>query len=272
MPDKLTDLEHVERLFAFLQGKAPFTARSTEDRAMPRKSTTELFWNKVDRSGECWNWTASRLGPTAPGAFWYAGQMQSAPRVAWILEHGVAPPDQVRHLCGNVLCVRPDHLEAPSVLDRLRRSFEMRGPGECWPWAAARHRQGYGVLSVGSSGRWESGHRLAWAYWIAPIPAGMHVLHQCDNPPCVNPAHLFLGTHRDNMADMVAKGRSPYGESSPAAKLTEEQAKGLRREYLEARGSADRVPRGTMKVLAGKYGLCERQAWMIGTGRAWWRV
>lgn len=77
----------------------------------------------------------------------------------------------------------------------------------CWLWTAARGPRGYGIVGiVGSTTR--LAHRVSWALTHGPIPAGLHVLHRCDNPPCCNPDHLFLGTHAENMQDMAAKGRA----------------------------------------------------------------
>jgi hypothetical protein len=66
---------------------------------------------------------------------------------------------------------------------------------------------GHGYGSIYADGRLQKAHRVVWQVEHGPIPDGLHVLHQCDNPPCCNPAHLFLGTHADNMADKIAKGR-----------------------------------------------------------------
>ena len=73
---------------------------------------------------------------------------------------------------------------------------------ECWEWRGLRDKHGYG-----RKGPYKTTHRLAWEWANGPVPAGMCVLHRCDNPPCCNPDHLFLGTQADNLADMVAKGR-----------------------------------------------------------------
>jgi hypothetical protein len=78
----------------------------------------------------------------------------------------------------------------------------------CWEWDGYRNELGYGICVLRRQ-RWRA-HRLAWAYVHGPIPDGMVICHRCDNPPCINPDHLFLGTHRDNTADMMRKGRNAY--------------------------------------------------------------
>ncbi len=76
----------------------------------------------------------------------------------------------------------------------------------CWEWTAATDKDGYGYFRLDK--KHDRGHRVMWKWKVGPIPQGLSVLHSCDNPPCVNPAHLFLGTQHDNMADRDKKGRS----------------------------------------------------------------
>lgn len=77
---------------------------------------------------------------------------------------------------------------------------------DCWGWAASTAPKGYGCLGLGG-GRVGRAHRVSYELHYGPIPDGLHVLHTCDNPGCVNPAHLRLGTNADNVADRQAKGR-----------------------------------------------------------------
>lgn len=82
---------------------------------------------------------------------------------------------------------------------------------DCWLWTGGRNPKGYGVFKVSGVG-FRGAHRVAWELANGPAPAGLCVLHHCDNPRCVRVDHLFLGTKADNSADMVAKGRQSHGE------------------------------------------------------------
>lgn len=108
--------------------------------------------------------------------------------------------------------------------------------GPCWEWNAGRHRNGYGKIFDGE--RTATTHRVAYRAWRGSIPEGLAVLHQCDNRPCINPDHLFLGTIADNHADMIAKGRA----NSPT-KLTDEQVAEILAAYTGTRGQQTELAR-----------------------------
>lgn len=109
-------------------------------------------------------------------------------------------------------------------------------PDECWEWVGTK-RHSYGTIGFGgrrkNGGKEYNAHRVSYEINIGEIPDGLHVLHKCDNPKCVNPDHLFLGTHLDNMRDMFAKNRRPTarGENSGKSKLTDDQVREIRRRY-----------------------------------------
>lgn len=134
-----------------------------------------------------------------------------------------------------------------------------RGAG-CWEWIAARSKYGYGQFSVGYSMR--PAHRVAWALVHGPIPTGMHVLHRCDNPPCVNPDHLLLGTNEDNVRDRDRKGRGvrPKGERHGRSKLREKEV----REILRFRANGLGATR-----IAADYGVAPCTIRRIVSGARW---
>ncbi len=99
----------------------------------------------------------------------------------------------------------------PTVLARFWA--KVRKADGCWPWLGARNGQNYGVFHL--NGRAIGAHRFAYMALVAPIPDGMFICHHCDNPSCVNPAHLFVGSNKANMVDCAQKGRVPQASVTP---------------------------------------------------------
>ena len=89
--------------------------------------------------------------------------------------------------------------------ERFRAKVAVGAPNDCWEWQGTRRNDGYGLFWNGS--RQVRAHRAAWELEHSSIPQGLNICHRCDNPPCVNPSHLFLGTQKDNLDDMREKGR-----------------------------------------------------------------
>jgi hypothetical protein len=131
----------------------------------------------------------------------------------------------------------------------------------CLLWTARVARTGYGMLTW--EGKVRSTHRMAWIAEHGPIPEGMHVLHHCDVRHCIATAHLFLGTHRDNMADRNAKGRQARGEMFSFTKLTEAQVR-------EIRSYPKGYPAGTrLKDLESIYGVYRSTIRRVRRGEMW---
>lgn len=135
----------------------------------------------------------------------------------------------------------------------------------CWEWQGAKSTSmGYGCMSIGGCHAQQYAHRLSWQIANGPIPKGMWVLHRCDNPPCVRPDHLFLGTCRDNNADKVAKGRQHHGEQTGNAVLTDEKVRHILSEY-----ATGEIPVFTISTI---YNISEATVRAIVNGVTWTHV
>lgn len=138
--------------------------------------------------------------------------------------------------------------------------------GPCWLWTAAVSTNGYGQFRIGKKNTVASRYSYELAY--GPIVGGLWVLHHCDNPPCVRPDHLYLGTHRDNTNDMVNRSRVAHGERTNTAKLTLAQVQEIR----SLTYGIQNFRRGECKKIAEQYGVSPSQVKRIATGRDWREV
>lgn len=153
--------------------------------------------------------------------------------------------------------IEPSALEAPkrkpdwlTTEERFWSKVDIKGlndPNACWNWLGSKDAAGYGFFKVDK--KQYRAHRFSAALGGAPLKEGEVVCHKCDNPSCVRPSHLFIGTQRDNIQDRCDKGRSyaPVGEMNPQAKLTYRSAREIRKEY--ARGGV------SQRKLAEKHGV-----------------
>jgi hypothetical protein len=133
---------------------------------------------------------------------------------------------------------------------------------ECWEWQGQILHNGYGAFAIGDKNL--KAHRISYEFFFdADIPNGLCVCHYCDNRKCVNPSHLWLGTHTENMADMNAKGRGrvPRGTERPNAILTEDDVRAIRQRH-----STEKV---THVQLAREYGVHDSTIARLVNGQNW---
>lgn len=134
-----------------------------------------------------------------------------------------------------------------SIISRFSRKIDRPDTRGCWNWKRAKNKKGYGVFRTADGT--VLAHRLQWMMTNGRIPEGIKVLHTCDNPACVNPAHLFLGTDDDNSKDMIKKGRQRKGSSHGRCKLNEDQVRQIR--FMHQNGARQ-------KELVQKFGVAQQ--------------
>jgi hypothetical protein len=146
------------------------------------------------------------------------------------------------------------------IADRLWAKTTVLGPNECWEWNGYRYPAGHGQIGRGRRGDGLAyTHVVSWELMNGKVPDGLLVCHSCDNPPCINPNHLFIGTHADNTRDMVKKRRHSYGELC-AKTLNNEKVREIRK-FL-ASGE-------TQQIVAQKFGVSRSLVGMIGQFKRW---
>lgn len=168
-------------------------------------------------------------------------------------------------------CREPFHQtpgrHAPECSGTCAFWMKVEKSAECWTWRGTLAAYGYGRTTW--MGRQTGTHRVSWEIHHGAIPDGLSVLHRCDNPPCVNPAHLFLGTQTDNMRDMTSKSRHahqahpetyPKGVRHWKARLTEEMVLSIRRRHARGETFAD---------IAREVGISRATVSQAGRGQTW---
>jgi len=258
----------------------------------------DRFWSRVDQSDPdgCWLWKGYTL-PNGYGRLRSCGVVTYAHRVAYELSKGTIPKGLfILHSCDRPGCVNPMHLRAGTQVEnmvdryargrrrvagrvRSKRPIVVRPqrdsvarfwdkvavdptPGACWLWTAGTQGGGYGAFVIG--GRTYKAHRLSYELHNGALPAGAHVLHACDRPGCVNPAHLRAGTQKENTADMVSRGRhagwDSKGVKNGRVKLTESSVLDIR----------ERAARGCSQAeMAREYKVSEAAVSLIVSRKNW---
>ncbi len=169
----------------------------------------------------------------------------------------------------------PQAGRAETFEERFWQKVERRGSDDCWLWQAAKNQDGYGLVRYPGFVHMVGAHRASWMLHNRDVPNGLEVLHRCDNPPCVNPAHLWLGTQAENNRDAAQKGRTSQGENHwmrnhggrafggkhrGRTKLTVENVA----EILERRACGEFAT-----DIAPKYGITPSTIYAIEKGKTW---
>ncbi len=145
-----------------------------------------------------------------------------------------------------------------TAIDRFEMQYIPVTESGCWLWTGSPEKDGYGRMRV--NGKRPKAHRYSYETFVGEIPKGMSVLHKCDVSCCVNPNHLFVGTHEDNMKDQKNKGRTLYGEKGTNVKLKEADVYNIL--------SAIKNGEPQLKI-ANRFGISQASVSLIKTGKNW---
>jgi len=146
-----------------------------------------------------------------------------------------------------------------NILEDVLKRINKKGEDDCWEWMGCILQSGYGQVRINY--KKYRVHRFIYEKMCDIIPSGLLVLHTCNNPKCCNPNHLFLGTHQDNMDQMVKDGRKLSGENSSRAKLNWKQVNEIRKKYIPYKY--------TQKQLGKEYGISEAECFLIINNKVW---
>lgn len=221
---------------------------------LSEKQFWKKFWGLVKKyDNGCWIWMKE-----GQCQIWYEGKLQSVYKVACILLGIEVPKGSVYHVCHNTSCINPDHLiekrlSGISTAERFWKYVNKKEEDECWKWEGSVDPFGYGHFYINEKD--DYAHRASYFLTYGEIPDRMYVLHMCDNPICVNPKHLFLGTQKDNMQDMLYKGRSGK------AVLTYDIVKEIRGRYDNSNMA--------LRELADEYNISYSDMWCIIKNKSW---
>lgn len=232
------------------------------------KTISQKYYNSIEKDiiSHCWNWKGftDKFGqPIIRSGARKNFKVYSARRIAISLHEKINQnTKQVLTVCNNKICVNPDHLITG---DKAR--FEnkiLKLTDGCWIWNAGTDKNGYGKFTYRDNGKKitvrANRYSFMLRYGFMPNSQSL-VCHTCDNPRCVNPDHLFLGSSKENSEDMVIKGRSCKGEKHYAAKLQPKDILLIRELYNNGITVKELLLKFNIKSSSTIYGIINNQTW-----------
>lgn len=208
----------------------------------PKEKSLDDFQKEIYYSPNgCWTWT----GPTHKDGYGLY-KSQIAHRFSFRFYRQIDPGKlPIKHSCKNRNCVNPDHLLLMDIHNQAERrrivqAYSMPEPNTgCWLWTE-KLSLGYGHIKIEKT-KYKA-HRFSYDTFVGNISEGLFVCHKCDERSCVNPDHLFLGTHRDNVNDMVSKKRHAFANGVPWVKLSAAHVRIIREAWIKfGRGSQPKI-------------------------------
>ncbi len=183
----------------------------------------------INHPSGCWFWNGAHINYSAV-IYNPAGQKRVKPLLLKKYRPEVTIDGNLKSGCGNHKCINPFHIITRE--EAFNNSISINKETDCWEWTG-QLKEGYGCFSF--QGKEKLVHRVMYERHKGAIPPKHNICHSCDNPKCVNPKHLWLGTQADNILDMIKKGRDrkAFGEKNHAAKITEDDVKNIRLKYKE---------------------------------------
>jgi len=144
-------------------------------------------------------------------------------------------------------------------------SYEVCPTSGCWNWNRSMYSFGYGRIPIKINGKWahRPAHRIGYILLVGPIPEGMQANHKCDNRRCVNPAHIYIGTQKQNVRDCILRNRNSKGEKHPISLLSEDSVRFIRSNYIP------RHPTFGFSALARKFGVNDETVRDAYIGKTW---
>jgi len=226
------------------------------------KEIKERFFSNIKKQNDCLIWQGD-IKSDGNGRFYHDYERQNINIIAWQIYYSEKPKGRIIKFCNKKLCIAKNHMGVNTNINDLERAFWSKvkkgSNDDCWEWIGNGDINKYGTFYC--FGANTQAHRFSYRITNGNFLKELCVLHKCDNPSCVNPNHLFLGSHNDNVQDKVEKNRQAKGSKNGRSKLNENKVK----QILETSDSSN-------KLLAKKFNVSSDTIRLIKKRKIWKHV